>query len=220
MTPAAELFKDFCVEPAMFSLGGHHRYWLSRRRDRVGRADLFPGLGPEGRVLFVMLNPSVAGATNDDLTVKKLFGFARPLGGFHLGVVNLFSAVSTEPLALMRMAQANGTDADSALEAGMMWLREGPGVRHVSRLVLAYGKPPWADAKGPGLKRAMLADTVARIRKVRGLALEYGHRPEALAFTAEGWPRHPSRLGYDASIQPVPDSHFASLDALLAEDAT
>jgi hypothetical protein len=211
MTPPAELFAEFCREPALFSLGRNHRYWLCRTR---GPADMFP-TGPEGRVLFVMLNPSVAGESADDQTVRKLQGFARPLGGFRVGVVNLFSAISTEPLGLMRMAQANGTDADSALEAGMMWLRDGPGVKHATRLVFAYGKPPWADAKGPGLKRAMLADTVARIRKVRGLALEYGHAPAALGFTAEGWPRHPSRLGYAVRPELVPDSHFARLDALL-----
>ena len=48
---------------------GPHRYTLERRWSAVGLA--------EPRIVWIMLNPSTAGAEVDDPTVRKVVGFSK-----------------------------------------------------------------------------------------------------------------------------------------------
>ena len=56
---------------------------------------------PEKAIAFVMLNPSVAGAKDDDPTIRRCKSFYKDLGYTGMIAVNLFPIVSTNPKALV-----------------------------------------------------------------------------------------------------------------------
>ncbi|MBP2302549.1 DUF1643 domain-containing protein [Azospirillum picis] len=74
---------------AAISPSGSYRYWL--RRD-LGMLNL--GKPP---VVFCMLNPSTADATEDDPTIRRCADFAERWSAPWFGVVNLFAYRSTDP---------------------------------------------------------------------------------------------------------------------------
>lgn len=82
---------------AIFSNCNAYRYLLWRAWDETAP-----------RVLFVCLNPSIAGACNDDRTVKCCIGFAKRAGygGFYLA--NLFGLISTAPSGLVASTAPEG----------------------------------------------------------------------------------------------------------------
>ena len=90
-----------------------YRYWL--HRDLAAQGDT--GL------VFVMLNPSTANATEDDPTVRRCMDFGRRWGFRELTVVNLFALRATHPAELRRHgAEAIGERNDEMLR----WLRQHP----------------------------------------------------------------------------------------------
>lgn len=196
---------------ALFSDDRRHRLWLTRCKP-----DLFLNDG-YGRAVFVMLNPSTADETSDDMTVKKCLGFAKPQGATEIGIVNLFTFCATEPRELLRCGERNHRDADAVIEHAFDWLRERHPNGRMRRVIFAYGSPPWAglSASNASMWGELLRETAARVDFVRRLALARDLPPMCLGVTAEAWPRHPSRLGYDKggddNFQAVPPAHFAAL---------
>lgn len=73
---------------------GAFRYRLWRR--------WAPRNNGQGHVVFVMLNPSTADATEDDATIRRCIGFAKRWGHGGLEVVNLFAYRATDPKHLYR----------------------------------------------------------------------------------------------------------------------
>lgn len=160
------------IGSAVFSPDGRHRYRLDRILDE--------GLQEEQSVptlLWVMLNPSVAGASEPDPTVTKCMGFARRWGYRRLTVVNLFTVITAYPKELAGIDDRIGPAAEqhiveAAGEAGL--------------IICAWGKPP-----DPTLG--------ARTGRVLFLLREGGQKPPRMAClgrTQEGHPRHPGRLAY------------------------
>ena len=82
---------------AVFSNCWAYRYLLWRAWDETAP-----------RVLFVGLNPSIAGACEDDRTVKRCIGFATRAGygGFYL--TNLFGLISTATSGLVTSTAPEG----------------------------------------------------------------------------------------------------------------
>jgi len=73
---------DAIIDPT-----GTYRYCLSRQVTELGFA---------ANVLWVMVNPSTADATENDHTIRKCLGFSERWGAGQLRVVNLFAFRSTD----------------------------------------------------------------------------------------------------------------------------
>lgn len=109
---------------------GQYRYTLEREwaRELVPRPTALTLDG--GRVLWIMLNPSIADWELDDPTVGRCVGFSRAWGYHQLTVVNLFAHRSTKPDALADAWDPVGPDNDRTI------LEE---AARASRIVAAWG---------------------------------------------------------------------------------
>lgn len=76
--------------------GLRYRYWLHRD---LGAAD-------KDGLVFVLLNPSTANATQDDPTIRRCMAFGKRWGYRDLTVVNLFALRATNPAALRQHGTA------------------------------------------------------------------------------------------------------------------
>lgn len=141
------------------------------------------GLGGDGRVLFVMLNPSTADDERDDATIRRCRGFAREWRKTSLEVVNLFAMRSTDPLGLLaveRAAAVGGLENNRNILAACL---------RADRIVCAWG----AHARLGELLTSRAAAVVDLIRAE-------GHGLHVLGLAKNGQPLHPLRLRAD--LQP------------------
>lgn len=154
------------VGEAVFSPCGRYRYVLRREWD-----------SSKPRFVFCALNPSKAGARDDDQSVRKITGFTHLLGGGAFDLVNMFALISTKPDALLRHADPVGPDNDE-------WLRETCNQPNVTRVV-AWGK-----------NGEYFPSRVLRV-------LELIPAPMfCLSRINSGHPGHPLMLPYSSTIQP------------------
>lgn len=91
---------------ATLSPCGTYRYLLTR--------EWFPK--DRGRVAFVMLNPSIADADQDDRTLRKCQKYARSWGFDGVRVVNLFALRATKPDDLYRHPDPIGEANDDIID--------------------------------------------------------------------------------------------------------
>lgn len=145
---------------AVISPCGKYRYALWRR------------WADSPQVLFVMLNPSTANATDDDPTIRRCIGYAKAWGYGSLAVANLFALRSTDPKVIKRSAAPIGPDNDQ-------WIQKLASESEMA--VAAWGAP------GTYLKRS---EEVAQL--IPGFYV--------LGFTKAGQPLHPLFLRGD--LQP------------------
>ena len=94
-----DLFQTAPTSTAEISPCGLYRYRLTRTWDAAAPA-----------LLFVMLNPSTADASEDDPTIRRCLGFARRERAGGLVVANLFAFRATDPKALEDAADPIGPD--------------------------------------------------------------------------------------------------------------
>lgn len=155
---------------AAFSDCQLYRYWLGRRWDHRL---------PMGTVLGI--NPSSAGAAEDDHSTIKVEGFARRWGwgGYYFG--NPFAFCSTDQRALMRAGDPVGPHNDAVLAE---LLEQGV------RVVVA-----WGSAKTRGVRRLLDARLASMQPILRARSLY------CLGVTADGSPRHPLMLSYERELQ-------------------
>jgi hypothetical protein len=151
---------------ALFSADRTRRYWLGRR--------WAPGLA--NVAVWVMLNPSKAGAADGDLTVAKCIGFSKLLGADALAIVNLFSLISTDPAVLLEHPDPVGSFNDESVRG---WTFS------ASWVIAAWGGHE--------------AVTTERVEDMR-LRLR-GREVLCLGRTKSGAPRHPSRLAYSTPFE-------------------
>lgn len=135
-------------------------------------------------LVFVMLNPSIADASDDDPTIRKCRGFAERLGFGGIHVVNLFAFRATKPAAMWAARKAGvdivGPDNDEVLREAF------------SRgdAIAAWGANGGADP--------------LRVQFVTILARAAGSRLQALSVTKDGSPGHPLMLSYSSALRPWP----------------
>jgi hypothetical protein len=99
---------------------GQYRYLLGREWEPS-----------KGRVVFVMLNPSIADEEQDDPTLRKCVEFAKAWGFGSLEVVNLFAYRATKPEELYDVKDPVGPENDRyVLQA----------INRASKIIVAWGK--------------------------------------------------------------------------------
>jgi len=158
-------FPGAMTSTAEISDCGLYRYSLTRRWSD-GR-----------RMLFVMLNPSTADASQDDPTIRRCIGLAKREGCGSLEVVNLFAFRATDPRALVKARDPVGPLNDH-------WIVGASDRAEV--IVAAWGAslPAGKPSKRPAAVLRLLAD-----RDVMALGLTNG-----------GCPRHPLYLAGDSPL--------------------
>lgn len=150
------------VGDAVISPCEKYRYKLTRKW-----AD-----GPE--VLFVMLNPSTADASQDDPTIKRCISFAKDWGFGSLAVANLFAYRTPSPDQLISSEEPIGAENDR-------WLH-GTSVG-ADLTIAAWGNHGQFRGRGREVAATLI-------------------RPHYLRLTKLGEPSHPLYLRKDS--QPVP----------------
>lgn len=118
-------------------------------------------------MLWIMLNPSTADASQDDPTIRRCISFAKREGAGGLVVVNLYAFRATDPRQLLTAADPFGPQNASTLG---YWLYSD----RVSVAVAAWG----AWNKLPRFP-------------VAALALNANRPLACLGHTKSGAPRHP-----------------------------
>lgn len=162
------------ISNAAFSECGRHRLWLSRQW----------GEDVTKRVVWVMLNPSTAGATLDDPTIRRCIGFSQAMGYHALTVLNLFTFRATKPSVLLEAIrngvgfEVNTPNADEQIR----WDTRGMPV------IAAWGSLG---------SHALVSGRVARMS---GLLAEAGS-VVCLGRTRDGQPRHPLMLPTSAASE-------------------
>jgi hypothetical protein len=157
----------FIERGAEISPCGRYRTALWRSWDKAG-----------DRLVFIMLNPSIADAHVDDATIRVCMGRARLMGCGKIRVANLFTLRATDPKELRVAKDPVGPDADRALWQAIVGQ---------PRMVIAA----WGD---DGAYRNREAEAI------RILCGDYGIDLYCLGVTKAGHPKHPLRIPY--SVQP------------------
>lgn len=134
---------------------------------------------------FVMLNPSIADAQDDDPTIRKCRGFAERLGFGGIHVVNLYAYRATKP-SVMWQARAAGVDI--------------VGPENDDILRAAFSRGDAVAAWGANADKDPL-----RVQFVCALARAVACELRALSVTKSGAPGHPLMLGYSSTVRPWSD---------------
>lgn len=91
---------------ACFSLAEHRRYELTRSWTTDDQERY-------RTILFIMLNPSKAGAKDDDPTIRRIIGFAKSFGANRVIACNLFSKIATKPIDLYKFGAIESVYSES-----------------------------------------------------------------------------------------------------------
>ena len=159
--------RDAVIDPT-----GRYRYRLTRTWD--------PSLPV---VVWIMLNPSTADATQDDATIRRCTDFALRWYCGGIVVVNLFAFRSTDPRELKRHASLHiiGHENDQHVLAACT----AENVRHI---VAAWGN-----------HGSMHTRDISILRKLA----EAHVIVECLGQTSSGLPKHPVRLAANTPLRPL-----------------
>jgi hypothetical protein len=132
-----------------------------------------------------MLNPSIADASINDATIRRVIGFTEQWAHTRATVVNLYAFRATEPDDLRQHIRVYG-EADAVGERNDAYLRTE--ILEADTVICAWGAPLWATAQ---------ADAVtALIRKL-------GKNPMCLGHTLSRAPKHPLYLGKYTPLIPL-----------------
>lgn len=144
-----------------------HRLWLKRWWNEA------PDFA-----LHIGMNPSMAGADTDDLTVRKDQEFTRRMGLSRLVKCNIGTFISTDPNGLTSAPSVCHSD-----NVGLILTF----AEKATRIVIATGRPP-----DPLLGHAR---ALFRALKTNGMTME------CFGLTKDHWPKHSSRLAYETPLR-------------------
>lgn len=152
-----------------------YRYKLSRKWS-FGR---FDDIYPKGQLCFVLLNPSTADDVLDDQTIRRCITISKRDGYSEMVVVNLFAARATHPGELLTVDDPIGPDNDTFVSDA---------ISRAAAVVFGWGATVPAAL---GVNQQFRAHVHS---------LRSGHQPLCLGLTADGHPRHPSRVRSDQPL--------------------
>jgi hypothetical protein len=149
---------------AVYSDCGTYRYDLQREWE-----------GGQGKLCFVMLNPSTATEVQNDPTVERCERRARAMGFGAFRVTNIFAYRATDPKDMRRAADPIGPENDTAILNAAAW---------ADQIICAWGTHGAYLDRGPQVQRLL-----------------QGYRLYHLGLSQAGAPKHPLYIGY--SVQPI-----------------
>lgn len=155
------------IKTAIISECGLYRYALTRTWD--------PSLPT---MIFVMLNPSTADATEDDNTIRRCIGFAKREGYGTIIVVNLFAYRATDPSELLAVDDPVGPENDAFVSSIIQ--------RQAGRVVCGWGTTKIARTRLDWFRR-VIEDTCGRV--------------ECLGANKDGSPKHPLYLPKNSPLK-------------------
>lgn len=170
---------DRTLRTAVLSADKTKRYALEQRLNQ----DLFAA--QRGRVMFLMLNPSQADAQTDDLTFTKCVGFAQRWGFQDLAIGNVFPIRETNPKKVFLPYTQPPCSLDDP-EAQYHLER----MAASSRMIVVG----WGDYEAAGHPSTAILCRLFDLAPTTPIM--------CLGRTQSGFPRHPSRLGYDTALEP------------------
>ena len=130
------------------------------------------------RLLFVMLNPSTADATQDDPTIRRCIDFARQWNYGSLEVVNLFAFRATDADELVKAWDPIGPQNNEHIDLA---------VRRASTIVAAWGTRKIAKIRG---------------QEVAAIVKYTGHGMNCLGTNEHGSPWHPLFRPRETKLKP------------------
>lgn len=140
--------------------------------------------GDPAALVWIMLNPSVADASADDPTIRRVRSFSEAWGFGGFTVVNLFAEIQTDPAMMGKTCDPVGPENDAYIAKAAEASR---------RIVCAWG------ASSVRLEaRPRRDDRADRAKTVMGLLA--GHVLHCLGTTTGGHPRHPLYVRGDQEI--------------------
>jgi hypothetical protein len=180
---------DGTLGQAVFNADRRYRYSLGRRW----------ATGAE-TLVWVMLNPSTAGAHEDDATIRKCVGYAKRWGYSAMTVVNLFALIATNPVDLIQEPWPIGVDNNRILRDAFRPTPDGP----PSDVMVAwgdFGHLAYRDLAGQAVYRHPPfpepdRSVIFRDVVVGRLLDAAGCRPFCIGTTRRGQPKHPGRTAY------------------------
>ena len=169
-----ELFEEIALDKernAVLSSDEQHRYWLHQRR----------AVGGEGWTVFCMLNPSKANKHRADPTSRRTIEFATRWDRAGVALVNLYSAITSEPDDLYDIDRPVGARNSVFIRAACNLVKERGG-----EFVCAWGNHNLARLQSP---------IVLNIIRNLGVPLR------CLGVTKDGMPRHPLYISGDVQLE-------------------
>jgi len=147
----------------------------ANRKHRYSLFRIWNNEGPSRIIPWVGLNPSTADENEDDPIIRRCIMFSKKSGYDGLVMLNLFSLVSTDPKKAIADPISNRYENRLHLKAYLSLN---------SRAALCWG------ASYPDLK-AMNSWVLGQIGQ-----------PLCLGRTRDGFPRHPSRVSGESTLEP------------------
>lgn len=168
-------------------IAGDYRYLLWRTWDAA-----------LSRLLWVMLNPSTAGESSDDPTIRRCVGFSRSWGYGGLEVVNLFALRTAKPSTLRQATEPIGPENDRYIAEA---------ATRADGIVVAWGE----HGGYMGRDRAVLALLWRHI----------GRSLQCLGVNRDDSPRHPLYVASAVMLGPYLDgseSGHGRIEPLASEE--
>lgn len=153
---------------AVFDKEKRYRYSLARKWD-----------ASKGKVVFIMLNPSLAGAQEDDKTTRRCINFAKKFGYGSLEIVNIFAYIATNHQELKDLGKKEAIGSGNELYL----IRA---LNSADKIIAAWGE------------NCRIHEGDREIEK-----LIDGYNVDCLGeLTKSGFPRHPLYLPKDVELRP------------------